>query len=175
MEPKEFFDSAYQRIEQQHNTVDDIATNLTRFNPIRVKAGMGQVINGQHQMKNFTIESGVSGNFKGLVEHISYIYSKGGLYVACADPSSKIIPQVSFTEGFIKEATGMLYLTTLILSESAIPSLEKQDGSHYLKSAAEQAKLNLEQAIQLSPETNLAKSLIGGVDKLIGKYSQLRC
>jgi len=165
MNPKEFFDEMYGKVEDQHERLDEIAQNLKHFNPVRAKAGIAAVINCQHAIKDTVIKNIEEIGFSGLFEHISRVYSSGALYKTYADPSSPVIPPVDFAKAFVEEARGMLYVVTAKLTSSVMPSLQGEDRNHYLKSAIDKAILRLEEAVNLSSETTLARSLVNGAKK----------
>ena len=165
MNSKQVVDTLYGKIEDQHIAVDGIEKNLERFNPALVKEGVGDVINTHHEVRELVAENMGPCDFRGLVAHISRIYSEGNLYKSCADSNSNVIPQIDFTKAFIEEARGILYLMTAQLTESAMPCLQDQSRDHYLKTAADKAVECLEAAVSLSPEAALAKTLIAGAKK----------
>lgn len=166
MNPSEFADHIYERIEVQHCNVDDIAAALARFNPVRVGAGIGQVINAQHQMRTEVAEHIKEGSFRRLVEFISRTYTEGNLYAACANPLVRVIPQVDFSRAFVEEARGMLYFLTARFSDGIIKNLREQpNGDYYLRTAVGEAVKSLEAAVGLSSNAALARRLLDGAKK----------
>lgn len=162
MNSKEIIRKLYGNIETQHERVDDISQNFESFNPVRVKSDVCDVINNQHDMKNFLVECGMnSGNFRNLVERISNIYRSGDLYKKCANPESELILPIDFTKAFIQEARGYLYLETVILTDRVVGFKERGIRRvYYVRSAMEIAMESLEAAVNLSSDTTLAKILL---------------
>ena len=162
MTPKELTDWLYNEVEDQHEIVDEIQLAIDRYNPVQVGRGIGNFINNQHEMKGRVISGIHKGDFKGFVEYVSKIYLNGTLYKACA--SFSILPQISFSRGFVCEARGTLYYLTALLTTGII-NMEGDNKKHYITSALGSATKSLEEAIELSNDTVLARGLLKGLEK----------
>lgn len=163
MDIKEIVEDLYSKIEDQHQRLEEISTNLKHFNLVMAKQRIGEVIRTYDEIReriDTLPDCEFKTNFETIINFITGTYSNYPLYSQCADPESRSIPPTDFMEAFINETRGTLYFMTALLNYLVIPSLPEREKHRYIKSAMESSIQSLEAAIQESEETILAKKLI---------------